>query len=78
MKVTESFLIGTYEENREVVGLPLFEVVERENFGDIFLVDEAVDLAVAIASDVSENGTVAGFFIEPVDRHNRENLIDRP
>ena len=67
MEVAKGFLIGSDQENREVIGLVLFEVVEREDFGDVFLVDEAVDFPVTVAGDVGKNGTMAGFLAKAVD-----------
>ena len=58
VEVAEGFLIGTDEENSDVIRFVGFQFVEREDFGDVFLIDEAVDLAIAVASDVGENRTV--------------------
>ena len=78
MEVAEGFLIGADEEDGDVIGLVGLEFVEGQDFGDVLLVDEAVDFAVAIAGDVGEHGALAGFFVEPVDGHDGEELVDGP
>ncbi len=42
------------------------------------LVDELVDLAVAVAGDVGEDALAGGFLVEAVDGHDREQLADGP
>ena len=41
-------------------------------------VDELVDLAVAVAGDVGDDRRPCGRFVEAVDRHDREELVDGP
>ena len=41
-------------------------------------VDEAVDLAVGITSDVDERGINGGLFIQPMNWRDREELLERP
>ena len=41
-------------------------------------VDEAVDLAVAVAGQVGDDAARGRLLVEPVDRHDREQLVDRP
>ena len=52
--------------------------MERQDLGDVFFVDEAVDFAIAVAGDVGKDGAMAGFFVEPVNGHDGENLVDGP
>src|SRR5690606_19732496 len=40
--------------------------------------DEAVDLPVAVAGEVRDGGADGRLLVEPVDRHDREELLDRP
>src|SRR5690606_15218107 len=39
---------------------------------------EAVDLAVAVAGEVGNDGLTGGHFSQPVDGHHREGLANRP
>ena len=78
VQVAQRFLVGTDEENGYVVRVALLELVERENFGNVFAIDEAIDLAIAIAGDVGQNGAVTWSFIESMNRHHRKQLIDGP
>jgi hypothetical protein len=45
---------------------------------DVFVVDEAVDLPVAVAGEVGEGGLHRRLLVEAVDRHDREQLSDGP
>ena len=36
------------------------------------------DLAVRVAREIDEHGALVGLLVEPVDRHDRERLADRP
>ncbi len=41
-------------------------------------VDELVDLTVAVAGYVSNDRMPQWFFVQPVNRHDRKELADRP
>ena len=45
---------------------------------DVTAVDELVDLAVRVAGDVPEHGPPRRGFAQPMDRHDREELLDCP
>ena len=77
VETAHHLLIGAGEEQRDEVRLTL-ELVQFQHLLDIFEIDEAVDAAVGIASHIDQCREIAGAFIQPMDRHDREKLIDRP
>src|SRR5262249_28093797 len=52
--------------------------MELENVFDVASVDEVIDLPVRVASDVGEHAPSGRPFVEPMDGHYREELLDRP
>jgi hypothetical protein len=46
--------------------------------GPVPAADEAVDLAVGVAGDVLQRAAARRLLVQPVDRHDREELVDRP
>ena len=41
-------------------------------------VDELIHLAIGIARNVAQYRVLGGFLVQPVNRHDREQLLDRP
>ncbi len=78
MQVTEGFLIGADQENAEVILMIRFQFVQRERVFHIVQVNETINLAVAVAGDIRQNGLTCGFLIEAVNGHHGEQLVDRP
>src|SRR5688572_14747902 len=78
MQVTQRFLVGADEEGGEVVLFAGNQLVHLERALDVALGHEAVDLAVRVAGDVGEHRAAGGTLVEPVQRHDREQLVDRP
>lgn len=60
VEVAEGFLVGADEEDAEVIGFVRLEILEMEDFRNIFLIDEAVDLTIAVTGDVGDDGAVLG------------------
>jgi hypothetical protein len=77
VEVAEDLLVGADEERGQVVRFAV-EAVQREGLLDVAAVDELIDLAVGVAGDVAEHCAARGRFGEPVDGHQREELLDRP
>ena len=77
MEIAEDLLVGADQERAEVVGLVL-PGVKRERPLHVPAVDELIDLAVGIAGHVAEDRIVRGPLAEPMDRHHRKELLDRP
>ena len=77
VEVAEDFLVGADEEDAEVVFLAVV-FVELEGFLDVAEVDEGIDLAVGVAGDVGQHAPAIGFFLQAVNGHHREELLDGP
>ena len=60
LRLSEGFLVGADEEDAQVIGFVRLEIVEMEDFRNIFLIDEAVDLTIAVTGDVGDDGAVLG------------------
>src|SRR5690606_35264877 len=52
--------------------------VDVEGVPFVFEVDEAIDDAIAVASQVSQSAAHGRLFVESMHRHDREELIDGP
>ena len=52
--------------------------MQRQRPLDVAAIDELIDLAVRVARDVAEHRVVGRRLVQPVDRHHREQLLDRP
>ena len=77
MQVAEDLLVRADEERGDEVVLAVVGV-QLEHALHVAAVDEAVDLAVGVAGDVGQHAAAVGLFVQPVDRHDREELVDRP
>ena len=77
VQVAEDLLVGADQEDAEVV-VVVVERVQLEHVLHVAQVDEVVDLAVGVAGDVGQHARRVGSSFEPVDRHDREELVDRP
>src|SRR6185437_5784307 len=58
--------------------LALTQLVQLQGPFYIAQRDESVDLAVRIAGDVRQHAGASGALLQAVNRHDREQLIDRP
>src|SRR6185436_3292212 len=71
------FLVGAYQENAEVVRLAV-ELVQHDGLLHVAPIDELIELAVRVAGDVAQHRVIDRPLVEAVDRHHREELLDRP
>ncbi len=78
VEVAEDLLVGAGEEDAEHVGLAVPELVQLQTRRAVLLAHEAVDLAVGVAGDVLDRAPPHRLLIQPVDGHDREQLIDGP
>ena len=76
--VAEDLLVGTYEENADVISIAHAEGVQGNVVGLLIVVDVGGDLTVAVARDVLNRGVAVGTLVETLDRHDGEELIDGP
>ncbi len=77
VQVAEDLLVRPRQEHSEVVRIPVHRV-QRERPLDVAPIDELIDLSVRVAGDVAEHRAVRGRRVEHVNRHHREQLLDRP
>ena len=52
--------------------------MQRQRIAHVAQVDELVDRAVGIAGDIHQRAFARGPFVQPLDRHDREKLAERP
>ena len=71
-------MIGARQEHPEVVRFAALEVVNWQGSTHVPQVDEPVDLAVGIASDVYQGGVARGLLAQALQRHDREQRLDGP
>ena len=83
VQVAHDVLVGAHQEEAEVVGLGQavavgVELVQRQRVAHVAQVNELVDLAVGIAGDVHQRGFARGALVQAADRHDGEQLVERP
>src|SRR5216684_1863674 len=78
MDVAHDVLIGASEKDAEVIGLAVAQLVERQCFADVMEIDVLRHLAIGIAGDVDQGRLELRPLIEPVDRHDGEELAESP
>ena len=76
--VTEDFLVGADQEDTQQVVFTLFQRVYRQAGLDALLVDVLLDLAVGVAGQVLQYRAAHRFFVEAVQRQDRQYLADGP
>ena len=52
--------------------------MKRQRLLHVAAVDEPIQLAVGVAGDVAEHGVFRRLLVQAVNRHHREELLDRP
>ena len=78
MHVAKNLLIGTYEENADVIPIAHAESMQGDVIGLLIVVDVRRDLSVAVTRYVLNRGVAIGTLVEPLDRHNGKELINGP
>src|ERR1039457_4155346 len=83
VQVPHDVLVCAHQEEPEVVWLGLAVTVgvkrmQRQGVTHVAEVDELVHLPVGIAGDIDQRGFARGTFGEAADRHDREQLAERP
>ena len=77
--VAKNFLICSHEEDTYIVrSLLRVELMERKEAADGLMGDILRDFAVRVAGDVLKGCIVRRLLMKPVDRHDREELVDGP
>src|SRR3546814_14882862 len=78
LHVAEDFLIRADHEEADQVRRVLLQWVQRQRRHQAFAIDVLVEPAVGVAGQIAESRAHIRAFIEPVDRHERKYLIERP
>ena len=75
--VAQNFLVSADQKGTKVVILS-GERVKGQRALHVATVDELVHLAIGIARDVAQDRGLRRLLVKPVNRHDREQLFDRP
>ena len=75
--VAQNFLVRTNQKRAHVI-VVAGEGVQRERALHVAPVDELIHLAIGVARDIAKHRRVRRPLVQPVDRHDREQLLDRP
>ncbi len=78
MKITQGFLVGTDQKSAEKIFFIFLQVMERQIPVNPMRINEAVDFTVTVTGDIGQNCIPVRFFIQPVNRHNRKELLNGP
>ena len=78
VQVAENLLIGPREEDAEDIVLSVTEFVKLEAGAAGLVANKTINLAVGIARHVLQRTATHRLLRETMDRHDREELIDRP
>ena len=78
VKVAQNLLIGTHEENTQVVVLALLKSVHRQEMRESLVRDKVAYLTIAVASDILQGGETVGALVEATQRNHGEHLVDSP
>ena len=77
VQVAQDLLIRAHQKRARIVRLAV-ERVQRQGFLHVAAIDELVDFAVGIAGNIAENAMVRRLFVQPMNRHDGEQLLHRP
>ena len=76
--VSQNFLIGPNQKDTDIISIFSFQRMYRQIMGNIACRNKVGNLAIRVAGYVLQSRRPVRTFIQPLDRHDRENLIDRP
>ena len=76
--ISKYLLIGSHEEHAKIIWFALAQGMNGQDMRVVAIGDEVGYLSVAVASDVLQRCTASGALVKPLDRHNREQLVDGP
>ena len=72
MVVAHDFLISAHQHEGEIVRLVRVEFVQFQHLLNVVQIDELIDHAVRVASDVAEGCEFRGRPVQALNRHNRK------
>ena len=76
--VAQYFLIGTDQEHGEVIVFAFLQRMHRQAVGDMAVGHEVGDFSVRIAGDILYRGVRVRTFVQPLYRHDGEELVYGP
>ena len=76
--VSKNLLIRTDHEYPQQIILALAQLMHRQTAFDALFIHVMADLAVGVTGQVLQHGAAQGLLIQPVERHDRQHLVDGP
>ena len=76
--VAENFLVRADQEYAQQIVLVFSQVVYRERIAKTVSVDITVYPAIGIAGQITQDGTLVRFLGQPLQWHDRKNLVQGP
>ena len=77
VQIAQDLLIGADQKDTHVIGLAVGRV-QFEHFFHVFDVNEIPHAAVGVARDVGQDAARRGPLVQPVDGHDREEVVHGP
>ena len=78
VEIAHHLLVGPPQEHADQIGLLGAQWMEFQQRFAAAIGDEAVEAAVGIACEIGEVAEFGGAFPQPMQGHQREELLDRP
>src|SRR5690606_9033257 len=78
VQISQDLLVCSGEEDPEDVLIAVGERVQLERPLFRAAAGESVDLSVGVAGDVVQRSMLSRLFVQPVDRQDGKELVDRP
>src|SRR5574341_724904 len=77
MIIPYSILVGTEHQDRQIIGT-VVQIMEFEYLLDILKIHELIYLPIRIACDIHDRSVFGGLLVGPVNRNDREELLNSP
>ncbi len=78
VQIPQNLLIGADQEEADVVILVLLDLVQRQELGPAVLAHKTGDLSIGVTGDIGNRGHHIRPLVEPLQRHDREQLVNGP
>ena len=76
--IAQNLLISTYKEYTYIIVFALAETMKRKIRRLLIIVDIGRDFAIRVAGYILQSGRHGGFFVQSLNGHDREKLVDAP
>src|SRR4029453_7524381 len=77
-QVAQDFLVGSGQEYPQDVRLVVLDRVQLEGGFPLPAAHKTINYSIRVAGDVLNGSPASRLFVQPVDRHDGEQLIDGP